>query len=77
MPFCATRRRSPAKEVNPPVRLLRCAQAARYLGTSKKQILQLILSRELPYVQLGLYPNSPLLIDQRDLDRFIETHKRH
>jgi excisionase family DNA binding protein len=57
-----------------PQRLLRCAQAARYLGIGSKAIRQLILSRLLPYVQMKP-GNSPFLLDVRDLDRFIEARK--
>ena len=62
---------------NPPhnSRLLRCAQAAKYLGAGKKRILALIARGELPFVQLSDRPNSPFLIDVRDLDRLIETRK--
>jgi hypothetical protein len=56
-------------------RLLRCAQAARYLGASAKRIRALILSGELPYIQLSEHANSPFLIDVRDLDRLIEARK--
>ena len=55
-------------------RLLRCAQAARYLGVGTKRVRQLILRGELPYVQFKP-GNSPFLIDLRDLDRFIEARK--
>jgi excisionase family DNA binding protein len=56
-------------------RLLRCAQAAHYLGTGKKRILELIAKGELPYVQLSDHANSPFLIDMRDLDRLVEARK--
>lgn len=55
-------------------RLLRCAQAASYLGVGTKRIRQLILCGELPFVQLQP-GNSPFLLDLRDLDRFIEARK--
>ena len=55
-------------------RLLRCTDAAEYLGIGKKAIRALITSGELPYVQLKP-GNSPYLIDVRDLDRFIEARK--
>jgi excisionase family DNA binding protein len=57
-----------------PARLLRCSQAARYLGVGRKRIRQLIVCGELPFVQLTP-GNSPFLIDVRDLDRFIEARK--
>lgn len=62
---------------NPPhnSRLLRCAQAAKYLSAGKKRILELIAQGELPYVQLSDHPNSPFLIDMRDLDRLVEARK--
>lgn len=55
-------------------RLLRTAEAARYLGLGAKAIRRLILAGELPYVQMRP-GNSPFLLDRRDLDRFIEIHK--
>ena len=59
---------------NPP-RMLRCVQAARYLGIGTKAIRELILRGELSYVQLKPGGNSPFLIDVRDLDQFIEANK--
>lgn len=56
-------------------RLLRCAQAARYLDVSTKRIRKLILDGELPYIQFSDHANSPFLIDVRDLDRLIEARK--
>lgn len=55
-------------------RLLRTADAGRYLGIGEKAIRQLILDGELPYVQLRP-GNSPFLLDIRDLDKFIERSK--
>lgn len=55
-------------------RLLRTDEAAHYLGMGSKAIRQLILSGQLPYVQMKP-GNSPFLLDRRDLDRFIETRK--
>ena len=63
------------QESLPNSRLLRCVDAARYLRTGKKRILQLIAAGELPYVQLSDHANSPFLIDIRDLDRFVEARK--
>lgn len=62
-------------EIAPSSRLLRCAQAATYLGVGTKRIRQLILRGELPYIQFE-HGNSPFLIDVRDLDKFIEGQKR-
>ena len=56
-------------------RLVRAKDAARYLGVGTKRIHNLILSGELPYVQLQRGGNSPFLLDMRDLDRFIEGAK--
>ena len=56
-------------------RLLRTVDAARYLGVGKKRIHQLVLTGDLPHVQLKRGGNSPFLIDVRDLDRFIERAK--
>jgi excisionase family DNA binding protein len=61
------------KQSNP--RLLRCADAAAYLSTSKKTIRALIAKGELRYVQLGDGANSPFLLDVRDLDRLLEARK--
>jgi excisionase family DNA binding protein len=55
-------------------RLVRTGPAARYVGVGKKQLRQLILEGELPFVQFRP-GNSPFLLDIRDLDRFIEAHK--
>jgi len=55
-------------------RLLRTKPAARYLGIGTKALRKLIISGELSYVQLQ-GGNSPFLLDLRDLDRFIDTHK--
>jgi excisionase family DNA binding protein len=57
-------------------RLMRLKQAAQYLSVSDKRIRQLILSGDLPYVQLQP-GNSPFLLDVRDLDKFIEAIKKH
>lgn len=55
-------------------RLLRTTEAARYLGLGSKAIRHLIVSRQLPFVQMKP-GNSPFLLDRRDLDKFIEMHK--
>jgi excisionase family DNA binding protein len=55
-------------------RLLRTAEAARYLGVGRKAIRALIQAGKLPYVQLQGH-NSPFLLDVRDLDKFIESRK--
>jgi len=55
---------------------MRLKQAAQYLSVSDKRIRQLILSGDLPYVQLQP-GNSPFLLDVRDLDKFIEAIKKH
>ncbi len=55
-------------------RLLRCKDAAKYLGIGPKRIRALVLSGELAFVQLG-HGNSPLLLDVRDLDAFISKNK--
>lgn len=56
-------------------RLLRTAQAAKYLGCGTKQIRKLTLQGILPFVQLQPGANSPFLYDRADLDRFIESRK--
>ena len=55
-------------------RLLRTSDAPRYLGLGSKVIRQLIMSGQLPYVQMKP-GNSPFLLDRRDLNRFIEARK--
>jgi excisionase family DNA binding protein len=55
-------------------RLLRTGEAARYLGMGSKAIRSLIMSRQVPYVQMRP-GNSPFLLDRRDLDKFIDSHK--
>jgi excisionase family DNA binding protein len=55
-------------------RMLRTTEAARYLGMGSKAIRNLIMSGQLPYMQLKP-GNSPFLLDRRDLDRFVEMHK--
>ena len=61
-----------AERVSP--RLLRTAEAARYIGVGQKALRALIQAGDLPYVQLRAH-NSPFLIDVRDLDEFIEARK--
>lgn len=61
-----------AERVSP--RLLRTAEAARYIGVGQKAIRALIQSGVLPYVQLHGH-NSPFLLDVRDLDDFIDARK--
>lgn len=56
-------------------RLLRCSQAARYLGIGTKAIRQLILNGQLPHIKMGEGSNSPFLLDVKDLDAFIEKNK--
>ena len=55
-------------------RLYRTRDAARYMGIGEKALRLLIVRGELPYVQMRA-GNSPFLLDVRDLDRFIESHK--
>lgn len=56
-------------------RLLRTAQAARYLGMGTKAVRKLILAGELRFIQLQA-PNGPFLVDKADLDKFIESRKQ-
>lgn len=58
-----------------PSRLLRCAEAARYLGVGPRRIRQMILAGTLPVIQMGRADNSPFLLDRRDLDAFIDNSK--
>ena len=66
--------KKPSQSTPQNARLLRCSDAARYLGVGKKRIRALIASSELPRVQLEP-GNSPFLLVVRDLDRFIEARK--
>jgi excisionase family DNA binding protein len=58
-----------------PPRLLRVRDAARYLGISCKAVRALILAGKLKAFQMKTGGNSPLLVDVRDLDRWIEKQK--
>jgi excisionase family DNA binding protein len=58
----------------PTRRLLRSVQAAEYLNVSVWTLRKLIQSGDLPVVQYG--DTGKFLIDLRDLDAFIERHKR-
>ncbi len=55
----------------PAPRLLRIAEAARYLGATVWFIRGLIWARQVPYLRLG----KRYVIDVRDLDTFIERQK--
>ncbi len=58
----------------PARRLLRLREAALYIGMSVWKLRQIIQAGEIPVVQYG--PNSPWLVDQSDLDRWVERHKQ-
>jgi excisionase family DNA binding protein len=60
--------RSPATR-----RLYRLKDAARYLSLSPWKVRQLIHAGEIPFIQPD--QGSPYLIDQKDLDRYVETRK--
>ena len=55
-------------------RLLRLKDAAVYLSLSPWKLRRLVWERRLPVVQDC--EGSPFLFDQRDLDSYVETHKR-
>ena len=55
-------------------RLMRVSAAAEYLSLGAKALRKLISEGKLPFVQLH-GKNSPFLLDRRDLDRFIDSHK--
>ena len=55
-------------------RLLRSVEAADYLSVSVWTLRRLIQNGELPVVQHG--EAGKFLVDIRDLDGFIERHKR-
>jgi excisionase family DNA binding protein len=52
-------------------RLLRVAEAARYLGATPWFIRSLIWSHSIPFLQLG----KRHLIDVRDLDAYVDSQK--
>jgi excisionase family DNA binding protein len=54
-------------------RLLRTREAGLYLGISDWSVRQLVIKGLLPYLQLGR--NTPFLLDQRDLDAWVEREK--
>jgi excisionase family DNA binding protein len=58
----------------PTKRLLRSGQAAEYLNVSVWTLRQFVQSGDLPVVQRG--ERGKFLFDLRDLDSFIERHKR-
>jgi excisionase family DNA binding protein len=54
--------------------LIRCREAARFLGISEWLIREMAHKGELPYVQMGSY-SSPMLFDVVDLRNLIEKKK--
>ena len=54
-------------------RLLRLKQAALYLSLSTWTLRGIIQAGQLPIVVYG--PNTPWLVDVKDLDTWIEKHK--
>jgi excisionase family DNA binding protein len=58
----------------PKRRLLRTKQAAEYLNLSPWKLRRLIAYGQLPVVQAD--EGAPFLLDIRDLDGYIERHKR-
>jgi excisionase family DNA binding protein len=60
--------------IPPRKRLLRLKDAAHYLSLSPWKLRRLIWEGRLPVVQDG--EGSPFLFDQRDLDLYVESHKR-
>jgi excisionase family DNA binding protein len=58
-----------------PPRLVDVDDAGRYLGMSDKAVRELILEGALPFIQ-KIPGRSPYLLDVKDLDRWIEKHKR-
>jgi len=61
-------------EAIPKRRLLRTKQAAEYLNLSPWKLRRLIAYGQLPVVQAD--EGAPFLLDIRDLDGYIERHKR-
>ena len=62
---------SPLSPATAQPRLLRVAEAARYLSATPWFIRCLIWSRSIPYLQLG----KRHLIDVRDLDTYVDSQK--
>ncbi len=60
--------------ISPRKRLLRLKDAAHYLSLSPWKLRRLVWERRLPVVQDG--EGSPFLFDQRDLDLYVDSHKR-
>jgi len=56
-----------------PRRMVRIRQAACYLSMSPWKVRQLIATGVLPFLQPE--PGSPILLDIRDLDKYVETNK--
>lgn len=54
-------------------RLVRLKEAAEYMSMSYWKIRSLVHSEQLPFLQEG---EGPILIDERDLDKYIERNKR-
>ena len=63
-----------SKNAIPRRRLLRTKEAAEYLSISPWKLRRLIQCGQLPVVQDA--DGSPFLLDLRDLDGYIERHKR-
>ncbi len=53
------------------VRLLDLRSASQYLGLSYWTLRTMIFNHEIPFIRAG----RRILIDQQDLDRWIEEHK--
>jgi len=67
---------SSTKPVKPTIakRLLRVREAAHYLSVSPWKVRRLVQEGLLPIIPQG--DGAPWLLDLRDLDAFIERHKR-
>ena len=63
---------SPVGQLQPA--LIRCREAARFLGISEWLIRDMAHKGELPYIQRGSY-SSPMLFDVADLRQWIEKQK--
>ena len=57
-----------------PKRLLRLKEASRYLSISPGKLGSVVQKGEIPIVKYGEY--SPWLLDIRDLDAWVEHHKK-
>ena len=54
--------------------LIRCSEAAQFLGLSEWSVRKMAHDGDLPYIQRGSY-SSPMLFDPVDLRKWIDREK--